>query len=108
MRWYRLAAEQGNANAQLLLGTKYGQGQGVTQDYILAHMWTNLAAARKPPGKKRDLTTEARDIFEKLMTPAQVAEAQRLARKARDIYEKLMTPAQVAEAQRLAREWRPK
>ncbi|MFP6745782.1 MAG: hypothetical protein VCB77_11420 [Alphaproteobacteria bacterium] len=31
-KWYRLAAEQGNAEGQRRLGTLYAEGQGVPQD----------------------------------------------------------------------------
>ncbi len=46
MRWYRLAADQGNASAQYNLGVMDGNGEGVLQDYVEAHMWFNLAAAQ--------------------------------------------------------------
>ena len=59
----------------------YSAGQGVPQDYIQAHMWLNLAAARLPPGGRRRLAVAGRDNIEKRMTPAQVGEAQRMARK---------------------------
>ena len=52
-----------------------------SQDYVQAHMWYNLAAARMPPGEERDTAVEIRDTIAKRMTPAQVAEAQRLARE---------------------------
>ncbi len=42
-------------------------------------MWYNLAAARLPPGEGRDMAVSNRDQIEKLMTPEQIAEAQRLA-----------------------------
>ena len=58
----------------------YANGQGVTQDYVLAHMWFNLSAAQGDAD-----ATKNRD---------------RVAGK--------MTPARIAEAQRLAREWKPK
>ncbi len=35
VRWYRKAAEMGLAEAQLNLGGKYYEGQGVPQDYAL-------------------------------------------------------------------------
>ena len=38
VRWYRLAAEQGYALAQVSLGFMYGMGRGVPQDYVAAHM----------------------------------------------------------------------
>jgi uncharacterized protein len=43
--WYLRAANQGDDNAQLHLGTMYEQGRGVPQDYVLAHMHYSLAAA---------------------------------------------------------------
>ena len=50
------------------------------QDYVQAHMWFNLAAAHgiEPASKNRDMVAEN------------------------------MTPADLSEAQRLAREWKPK
>jgi Sel1 repeat len=41
LKWYRLAAERGNAYAQNSLGMLYAEGHGVMQDYVLAHMWFN-------------------------------------------------------------------
>ena len=46
MKWYRLAADQGHAKAQNNLGSIYVKGQGVPQDYVLAHMWFNLLLRR--------------------------------------------------------------
>ncbi len=77
VRWYRKAAEQGVAPAQARLGIMYYEGHGVVQDYVQAHMWLNLAAARGGG----DAYAKVRDIVAKLMTPAQIAEAQRLARE---------------------------
>jgi len=81
VKWYRKAAEQGDADAQFNLALMYDNGQGVPQDYVQAHMWLNLAAAGLPPGEDRDSAVKNRDIVAKLMTPAQIAEAQRLAGK---------------------------
>ena len=53
----------------------YGKGHGVTQDYVQAYMWYILAAQ----GEKD--TGELRDGLAKQMTPAQIAEAQKLARE---------------------------
>ncbi len=80
-KWYRKAAEQGEANAQNLLGLMYGKGRGVPQDYVQAHMWYNLAASRLPPGADRVGAVKNRDILSAWMTPAQIAEAERLARE---------------------------
>jgi TPR repeat protein len=87
VQWYRRAAEQGEASAQSHLGVMYDQGRGVPQDYVQAHKWFNLAASR---------------------FSASEAEKRARAAQARDSLAAKMTPAQVAEAQRLAREWRPK
>jgi len=81
VKWYRKAAEQGDADAQFNLALMYDNGQGVPQDYVQAHMWLNLAAAGLPPGEDRDSAVKNRDIVAKRMTPAQIAEAQRLARE---------------------------
>ncbi len=74
VKWFRLSAEQGNADGQGALGSMYFMGTGVPQDYVLAHMWFNLSAAR---GGSR----ERRDSVLHLMTSAQIAEAQKLARE---------------------------
>ncbi len=58
----------------------YGNGQGVPQDYVQAHMWTNLAVAQSS-GEDRDQGVENRDIIAARMTAEQIAEAQRLARE---------------------------
>ena len=77
--WYRRAADQGLKTAQWTLGSMYQIGSGVQQDYVKAHMWCNLSAAQG-------------------WGAAEFMRAQ---------LEKSMTPAQIAEAQKLAREWKP-
>jgi len=81
VKWWRKAAEQGNASAQFNLGFMYYDGLGVPQDYVQAHMWFNLAASRHPPGERRDKAVKNRDIVAEMMTPAQISEAQKLARE---------------------------
>ena len=56
--------------------TNLGRLYEKAQDYTQAHMWFNLAAAQ---GSTR--AAKSRDMIAKKMTPAQVAEAQRLARE---------------------------
>jgi TPR repeat protein len=65
----------------------YAEGQGVEQDYEQAYMWFNLAATHI-----RASNTEGRALVI----------------KNRDAVAAKMTPAQIAQAQRLADEWRPK
>ena len=73
--WRPLAA-QGDGVAQYNLGFMYSEGQGVQQDYVQAHMWISLAAAQD-----KESYREARALLAKRLTPAQVADAQRLARE---------------------------
>jgi uncharacterized protein len=75
VRWYRLAADQGVATAQAALGFMYEAGRGVPQNDVLAHMWFSVSAPRgfQPAAALRDLLVDR-------MTPAQIAEAQKLAR----------------------------
>jgi uncharacterized protein len=77
--WFRKAAEQGEAIAQTALGVMYESGIGMPPDDVLAHMWLSLAAAQRNGD----------------------------AAKLRDSLARIMTPDQIAEAQRLAREWKP-
>ncbi len=81
VKWYSKAAKQGNANAQFFLGFMYDAGRGVPQDYAHAHLWYNLAASRLPPGEGRDIAAKNRDIVAATMTPAQISEAEKLARE---------------------------
>jgi hypothetical protein len=76
VRWFRLAAEQGYQSAQFQLGYLYANGEGVPEDYVLAYMWYNLAQAQGlgPAGSNKDR-------LEERMTPAQIAEAQRMSRE---------------------------
>jgi TPR repeat protein len=82
VKWYRKAADQGHANAQANLALMYSQGKGVPEDVVRAYMYFNLAAA-----DERAFTTNAAEK--------------------REFTAKRMTPAQIAEAQRMSREWKP-
>ena len=77
----RMDAVQGCAEAQNVLGFMSGEGQGVPQDYVQTHMWYNLAASKHPLGEVRNKAVKTRDILAEKMTPAQIAEAQKLARE---------------------------
>src|SRR5476651_768958 len=46
LRGFRPAAEQGNSDAQLLLGKMYEKGEGVPQNYSEALKWYRLAAQK--------------------------------------------------------------
>jgi TPR repeat protein len=81
LSWYRKAAEQGNAAAENNLGPLYAYGRGVPQDYVQAYMWFQLAASHFPEKENRERAIKNRDIIAAEMTPAQIADAQKLARE---------------------------
>lgn len=85
--WLQKAADRGDGEAQFLLGMIYGQGQGIAQDLVQAHMWLNLAGS-----SKIDVTTQNKAI----------AESNRKAVEAK------MTTDQIEQAQALAKEWKAK
>lgn len=108
--WFELAAKQGNASAKYELASMFEHGRGVPQDFseaarlykaaaeahvegatgmlgqlyirmkdpVSAHMWYNISAANDLPW-----AAERRDKLASQMTPAQLAQAQKLAREYR-------------------------
>lgn len=70
-REFTQSAERGDADSQYMLGELYSKGRGVNQDFVAAHKWYNLAAARGREG-----AAEARDALAGQMTGDQVARAQ--------------------------------
>lgn len=75
-----LAANQGHARAQLALARKFHRGSApVAQDYVQSYVWYSLAASN----------------------------GIRYAAKERDNLAETMTPAQIAEAERLVKDWKP-
>lgn len=76
VKWYRLAAEQGDAEAQSHPGVSYEKCEGVLQDNIMAHMWYNIASANG-----HEEAGEWRDQRAGLMTSADISKAQAMARE---------------------------
>ena len=76
--WFRKAAEQGDAGAQHDLGGEYQYGRGVPKDFVLAYIWETLASMSDLKNIAF-VAGGARDRLAKMMTPDQIAEAQRLA-----------------------------
>jgi uncharacterized protein len=74
VRWYRKAAEQGNAFAQQSLGKLYEAGEGVEQDSAEAYKWYNIASAHGD-----QVAVIYRDSIVEKMTPQQIADGQRRA-----------------------------
>ena len=72
------AAEKGDVPTQFRMGLIYHMGWGVTQDYVQAYKWFNIASAN---GLVAGLGQNNRDQLAEEMSPSEVAEAQRLARE---------------------------
>jgi len=67
--------KNGHPGGQFFLGIMYKDGEGVLQDYALAHMWFNLCGSS---GNKQ--CVKSRSLLEKQMTPLQIEKAQEMAR----------------------------
>jgi uncharacterized protein len=59
----------------------YAEGYGVPQDYTQALMWSTLAISRAGDDATRELAANLRDRLAANMTPAQIAEAERMGRE---------------------------
>ncbi len=84
--WFKKAAEQGDAEAMLGLGMLCEAGKGVPKDVVQAHKWFALASV--------DDRTYDDGVFAR-------------ARQAKEALAAKMTPAQLAQADKLAAEWTP-
>ena len=80
VRWYRIAAEQGDALAQYNLSLMYRSGYGVQKNNIIAHMWYSIASANgdETAGSWRAKVTAKIGTLK--MKSANISEAQRRAR----------------------------
>jgi len=85
-QWFRAAAEQGSMIAQGALGLLYGLGDGVPQNNLQAYAWVSSAAAQGSEEAKNNI-----GIIREQMTPAQIAEAQKLSS---EYWEKYVVPFQ--------------
>ena len=72
---WQAAARTGDGKAMLALGRAFAKGLGVPQNYVLAHMWLNLAAGRGSAEAARE-----RDTLAANMIPQHIASAQERAR----------------------------
>ena len=113
MQKFRLAAEQGLAEAQTWLGVMYEYGKGVSQDDTEAMRWYTKAAAQGDAGAQTNLggmysngdgvTKDYVHAYKWYSIAA--ANGYDDAATNRDNLAREMTPDQMAEGQRLAREW---
>ena len=88
LRWYRKAADQGDADAQFSLGFEHYEGRKAAKDNVAALMWMILASRGVGGGGQR--------------------ESQEVIAHFRQKVSGEMTSQQIAEAERRAREWKPK
>ena len=103
VKWYRRAADQNDAYYQDMLGHFYRDGQGVETNLVEAYKWFNLASAQGyvNPGYA-NVAAMAAEL--KIPLPVNLYPD---AKSERDALAVLMTPDQIAEAQRLSREFKP-
>ena len=78
---FEMEARTGRPEALYNLGLAYSTGQGVTQDYVAAHKWFNLAAMRGINEAK-----SWRNQIAEEMNSSQIAQAQKLAREWLNIF----------------------
>ena len=78
LKWYRLAAAQGFAIADNNLGWMHQEGHGVPRDYIVAYKWYLIAkATMRATNHYYHLASRNVSGLAAMMTPAQIAQAQR-------------------------------
>lgn len=76
LKWYKIAAEQGQAIAQHNLGVMLTKVQAIGKDYVQAYKWLTLSTNQgfiKAAQYRDQVATE--------MTPAQIKQAEKLARE---------------------------
>ena len=120
--WYRRAAEQGLAQAQLNLGVMYDEGYGVPQNYVEAAMWYRRAAEQGLAqaqiilginyGLGRGVPQDSvrAHMWFNLAASSSAADtdARERALKARNLVTQRLSPEELARARRMAHEWQPR
>jgi TPR repeat protein len=120
IKWYRIAADQGDPRAQKALGDMNNAGVGMPQNYAEAMKWWRRAAnqgyarAQIDLGAPQDFVQAHMWLNLAAAAPASAYEpwAETIYRQSavgqRNLVARKMTLAQIAEAQKLASEWKPK
>ena len=110
---YKAKAEQGNLDAQYIIGLSWINGEGVEKDFVEAVKWFRKAAEQGDVNAQYLLGLTyasgkdvAKDYAEAYAWLNLAAAADPRAGKDRDALEKKMTPQQVADAQKRTRELR--
>jgi TPR repeat protein len=115
VRWYRLAADQGDAASETELGIAYALGRGVPRDYDAALRYFRLGAEQRFAKAQTDLglmylrgqglpadIVEARKWFTLAAADGDPTGADNLRKLATQ-----MSSEQIAESDRRARDWKP-
>ena len=109
---FKVAAEQGNVDAQYNLGLMYAKGKGVTQDYKEAVKWYLIAAEQGYAGAQHNLgNMYARgegvtqdEVIAHMWLNISASNGIENVKENIDIVESNMTSEQIEKAQKLARE----
>ena len=112
VKWYRLAADQGIAEAQNNLGVMYGNGKGVIEDDKEAAKWYRKAAELGNAGAMLGLGgmyADGKGVIEDDVEAyawfnVAVANGKKRAAEFRDEIKKTMTSEQISEGQKRSRE----
>jgi hypothetical protein len=75
--WYEKAANQGCFGAYAAVSSLYRDGKGAGVDLGKSYLWLNIAISRLPNSVERDALIKERAKVEALMTPGQIASAQK-------------------------------
>ncbi len=78
-RHFSRAAELGHVKAQLRLSERYYSAVGVALDYVRAYMWSSVAAKLVENEFDKHIAVGNRDDLAEIMSPAEIAKAQKLA-----------------------------
>ena len=111
VRWYRLAADQGDVFAQFNLGLMYANGLGVLKDDAEAGRWYRLAAEQGNAAAQFNLGVMYDNgegvlkdsVLAHMWCNIAGANGNARARKLRDSLERDMTRAEISRAAELAR-----
>jgi TPR repeat protein len=111
VKWYRKAAEQGDADAQFRIGVSYYDGEGIAKDAVEAVKWYRKAAEQGLADAQTNLGNcyyngegVAKDAVEAYAFYNLASVTNKVALKNRDLAAKQMTREQVAAAQKRTKE----
>jgi TPR repeat protein len=110
VKWYRLAAEQGDADAQSNLGFMYANGRGVPENDAEAVKWYRLAAEQGNASAQYNLALMydegegviQNNVIAHMLYNLAGAQGYKNGRKNRDVISERMTPNDISRAQEMA------